>query len=203
MKPIIVAFCGKTATGKTTLLNEYVKIDSRVRRVVSDTTRPPRIEEKDGRDYHFISPQEFFKRATNKDYLEKTEYRGWHYGTSKNEIMPDVINAGIFDAHGMNVLSLMQDKYTIIPIFVCSSGFTRFKRYLSRGGNIIDYIRREWQDKKTFGREDDFCHWLDTSFRNVSWVVFTNDKSYIRSNALDVRYWISQVLDIPEIGQDL
>jgi guanylate kinase len=52
----------------------------------SATTRPPRPEERDGREYHFLSPEEFERRAEAGDFLEHVSYAGNRYGTLRDEV---------------------------------------------------------------------------------------------------------------------
>ena len=57
---------------------------------VSATTRAPREGEVDGRDYHFLSQEEFEKRLQNGEFLEWAEYAGNRYGTLSSELERDV-----------------------------------------------------------------------------------------------------------------
>jgi guanylate kinase len=53
---------------------------------VSATTRKPRPWEQDGREYHFLSPEEFEQRLEKGDFLEHAEYAGHRYGTLRSEL---------------------------------------------------------------------------------------------------------------------
>ena len=53
---------------------------------VSATTRAPRAGEVDGRDYHFLSSEEFDRRARNGEFLEHATYSGNRYGTLRSEV---------------------------------------------------------------------------------------------------------------------
>ena len=53
---------------------------------VSATTRPPRPGEVDGRDYHFLTPDEFERRLARGEFLEHAMYAGNMYGTPRSEI---------------------------------------------------------------------------------------------------------------------
>ena len=57
-----------------------------VTRSVTYTTRPPRPGEQDGRDYHFISPQEFEERRTRGEFLEWASVHGNLYATSHRDV---------------------------------------------------------------------------------------------------------------------
>jgi len=53
---------------------------------VSATTRPPRPGEVDGRDYHFLTPEEFHTRVERGDFVEHAVYAGNRYGTLRSEL---------------------------------------------------------------------------------------------------------------------
>jgi guanylate kinase len=53
---------------------------------VSATTRPPREGEVDGRDYHFLTPEEFHERVEQGDFVEHAVYAGNRYGTLRSEL---------------------------------------------------------------------------------------------------------------------
>jgi guanylate kinase len=53
---------------------------------VSATTRPPRAGERDGRDYWFLSPEEFERRVARGDFVEHAVYAGHRYGTLRSEL---------------------------------------------------------------------------------------------------------------------
>jgi guanylate kinase len=53
---------------------------------VSATTRPPRPGEVDGRDYHFLTPEEFNNRVERGDFVEHAVYAGNRYGTLRSEL---------------------------------------------------------------------------------------------------------------------
>ncbi len=70
-------------TGKTTLVRKLMDEFSCVSESVSCTTRPARPAEIDGKDYFFISKQEFDARVNRGDFLEHAEVFGNRYGTSR------------------------------------------------------------------------------------------------------------------------
>ncbi|RKY31048.1 MAG: guanylate kinase, partial [Candidatus Omnitrophota bacterium] len=84
---------GPSGSGKTTILKNLLR-DKRLRgklvRSVSVTTRPKRSKEKEGRDYFFISRQEFQRKLKSKKLLECTEYLGYFYATPKDFIEKEV-----------------------------------------------------------------------------------------------------------------
>lgn len=75
-----------SGTGKTTLCKELLGEFPDLHFSVSCTTRPPRKDEKDGKDYHFISEEQFNGRRAQGDFVEWEEIYGHLYGTSKKDI---------------------------------------------------------------------------------------------------------------------
>jgi guanylate kinase len=71
----LIVISGPTASGKSTLWRRLVQRPG-VRFSVSATTRPPRPDEVDGRDYHFISQTEFDRRVAAGDFLEWARVHG-------------------------------------------------------------------------------------------------------------------------------
>lgn len=154
-KPILVAICGKSASGKDTVakwLEKNVCVgDKPYRRTVSATTRPPRKGEADGVDYHFLTLEEFVKNAADGKMLEWAQFRGWYYGTLENEIDPATINISIFNAKGIHSLVKYNDKYNIIPVYITCSLGERLKRSHDREGRWRpEYFRRVIADLKDF-----------------------------------------------------
>ncbi len=89
----LVVISGPAGAGKSTVLREVFQ---RCRRPlsfsISATTRPPRPGEVDGREYHFLTPQEFQRRRAAGEFLECFEVfgRGHWYGTLWSEVTPSL-----------------------------------------------------------------------------------------------------------------
>lgn len=75
-----------SGTGKTTLVRALLAAEPTVRLSVSYTTRAPRPDEVDGRDYHFVSAPTFERMLENGEFLESATVHGNRYGTSEQWI---------------------------------------------------------------------------------------------------------------------
>ena len=75
-----------SGAGKSSLVNALLKQDGSIRLSVSFTTRAARPGETDGREYHFVSPEEFAARKADREFLETAEVHGNWYGTSRSWI---------------------------------------------------------------------------------------------------------------------
>ena len=153
MKPVIIAICGASASGKDTLLKALAPILGATI-IVSDTTRPMRIKEQQGVDYNFIEQSTFMNNLRNNQYLEWTYFRNWYYGTHKNSVCGKV-NIGVFNLEGIISLYPHKDEYMILPIYLKTSPLTRIKRYIKRDGKFSwECVRRFFADIKQFWNAD-------------------------------------------------
>lgn len=84
----VVVFSGPSGSGKTTIVERLIaEAPMTLVKSISATTRPPRIGERNGEAYYFLSPQEFALRRAAGEFLETAEvYDGLWYGTLKSEI---------------------------------------------------------------------------------------------------------------------
>ena len=82
----VFVITGPSGVGKGTLIGELLKRVPGLELSISATTRGPREGEVDGRDYHFLSPDEFAGRIEAEDFLEFATYSGNRYGTLRSEV---------------------------------------------------------------------------------------------------------------------
>lgn len=82
----VFVITGPSGVGKGTLIRELLKAVPDLELSVSATTRSPREGEVDGRDYHFLTPEQFDQRKDESDFLEFATYSGNRYGTLRSEV---------------------------------------------------------------------------------------------------------------------
>jgi guanylate kinase len=82
----VFVITGPSGVGKGTLIRELLQRVPDLELSVSATTREPREGEVDGRDYHFLSAEQFDARKEESDFLEFAAYSGNHYGTLRSEV---------------------------------------------------------------------------------------------------------------------
>jgi guanylate kinase len=82
----VFVITGPSGVGKGTLIKELLQRVPDLELSVSATTRQPREGEVDGRDYHFLTSDQFDQRIDDKDFLEFATYSGNLYGTMRTEL---------------------------------------------------------------------------------------------------------------------
>ena len=118
-----IIFSAPSGAGKTTIVRHLMGLhDLRLSFSVSATTRQMRDYEVDGKDYYFITPEEFLSRAKKGEFIEWEEvYTNQYYGTLYSEVERIWNNGGhvIFDLDvvgGLNIKKILGDK--ALSIFV-------------------------------------------------------------------------------------
>ena len=82
-----ILFSAPSGCGKTTIIGKLMQYFDCFDFSISATSRQPRGQEQNGRDYYFLSRDEFMRRVDDGDFLEWEEvYQGTCYGTLKSEI---------------------------------------------------------------------------------------------------------------------
>jgi guanylate kinase len=85
--PSVVVVTGPSGAGKGTLIREVLERVPGIGATVSATTRDRRPGEEDGREYYFLSPQDFVDRIERDEFLEHVRYVSGHrYGTLRSEL---------------------------------------------------------------------------------------------------------------------
>src|SRR6201995_423224 len=83
----LIIFSAPSGAGKTTIVQHLLGKIPDLEFSISATTRQPRGQEKNGKDYYFISKEEFLHRIAKKQFVEFEEvYSGTFYGTLRTEI---------------------------------------------------------------------------------------------------------------------
>ncbi len=137
---MIYIFCAPSGSGKSTMVNHLLTNHPNLFELsISCTTRPPRGKEVHGREYYFITVEEFQDRIKRDDFIEYEQvYEGLYYGTLKEEIAR-IEAAGrqvLFDVDvkgGINLKRILGDKAT--SIFICPPSIDELRRRLEGRGD--------------------------------------------------------------------
>jgi len=165
----MIILSSPSGAGKTTLVKLLSKRKGFVTSV-SHTTRTPRSNEVDGKDYHFISNEKFEKMINKKEFLEFAKVFKNFYGTTKSKIF-EQLNRGnnvIFDIdwQGTNQIISQKLKNRLLTFFILPpSREELFKRLTNR--DMKDKLIAEERMKQF---DKDVLHWEDYNY-----VIINND----------------------------
>src|SRR6516162_11053348 len=84
MSGLVYIISAPSGSGKSTLVNELRKTVKHLEFSVSYTTRPPRGSEQDGREYYFVSREDFERMLAKGEFLEHADVFGNYYGTARS-----------------------------------------------------------------------------------------------------------------------
>lgn len=143
----LILFCGPSGSGKTSLVHYLLNKYPTFTFSVSATTRPKRKSEIDGKDYYFLTVDDFKNKIKNDDFLEWEEvYPGKYYGTLKSEVerQAKLGKVVLFDVDVKGGLSIK--KYygaNILDVFVKPPSLTELKRrLLSRESETAESLEK-------------------------------------------------------------
>ncbi len=149
-KGSLLVISGPSGAGKSSLIGAILERFSEVYFSISTTTRPKREGEVEGRDYFFVSKEEFMQDVRNGLFLEWAEVHGNFYGTSLKPVY-EALDAGklvIFDIDVQGHASIRErfDEITT-SVFVTTPDIGELRRRLEKRGTDSDQtIRRRLQN---------------------------------------------------------
>ncbi len=125
-----------SGTGKSSLVKALLELDSHLVVSTSHTTRRPRGQEQDGREYHFISEEEFRRKVANDDFLEWAEVHGNLYGTSRNEVEARISSGQdvILEIDWQGALQIKNIFPNAVLIFILPPSWEELAQRLNRRG---------------------------------------------------------------------
>lgn len=159
----MLLLCGKSCAGKDTIQKELVRMG--MKSIVLYTTRPPRENEKDGVEYHFITKEDFLEKEKQGFFAETVYYDvatgdRWFYGIAVKDLSDD--KAIIVNPHGLKQLRKIESLNTI-AFYITAGEETIWNRLRERGDNAAEARRRLNADDKDFS---DIEKYVDFSFSN-------------------------------------
>lgn len=131
-KGILYIISAPSGAGKSTLCRELLDIFPELRHSVSFTTRNPRPGEVAGRDYFFISSEEFLRMVAEEDFAEWAEVHGNYYGTAIKTLQ-QCREAGVdllLDIDCQGAAQLKEKQVEGITVFILPPSFNELRNRL-------------------------------------------------------------------------
>ncbi len=161
-KKIMVILSSPSGAGKTTITKKIQQKYPSFKISVSHTTRPPRTNEIDGVDYHFISKMKFKSLINENKFYEYAKIFDNYYGTLKANVDGAILkNDILFDIDWQGTKQLSQFKnLKLIKIYLTTENKGELeKRLISRNQNTIDEVK-----KRLSSYDEDIKHWNDYDY---------------------------------------
>ncbi len=159
---IMVILSSPSGVGKTTISKKIQQKYHSFKISVSLTTRPPRSNEIDGVDYHFVSNKKFEELIKDKKFYEYAKIFENYYGTLKNDV-DEIIkkNDLLFDIDWQGTKQLSKFKnLKLIKIYLITSDKNELKnRLIKRNQNSYEEIERRFN-----AFDEDIKHWNDYDY---------------------------------------
>jgi guanylate kinase len=139
----VFVITGPSGVGKGTLIRGLMERIPALALSVSATTRAPRPGERDGFDYHFLTPAEFDRRVAEGGFVEHATYSGNRYGTLRSEL-ERCLDAGIPVVLEIEVQGARQVRETIpeaTAVFIAPPSLDALRaRLVGRGTDSPDQV---------------------------------------------------------------
>lgn len=159
----MIILVGASASGKSVVAKKmYEKYN--ITKVITYTTRPIRVGEVNGVDYHFVSKEDFETKMKENFFVETANYNNNYYGTAYEDISKNKVL--IVEPNGANVYyDKISDK--VIIVYLNASEQERKKRMAIRGDSPENIEKRLVGDVEYF----DF-----KNFKHIDLIIETENK---------------------------
>ncbi len=139
---ILIVVSGFSGAGKGTLMKRLVEEYDGYSLSISATTRKPRPGEEDGREYFFLSREQFKKRIADHALIEHAEYCGNYYGTPRDYVEKELA-AGrdvILEIEIQGALKIKEQYPDALLLFVSTPDAAELRRRLSGRGTETEEV---------------------------------------------------------------
>ena len=158
----IFVVAAPSGAGKSSLVKALMELDSAVQPSVSHTTRPPRGQEKHGREYFFASHPEFDAMVASDAFVEWAHVHGQRYGTSKRAIEERIAQGAdvILEIDFQGAIQIRKTFTNAVMIFILPPSWEELRSRLERRGedsaSVIELRLQNAADEMARANEFDF-----------------------------------------------
>ena len=151
-----------SGAGKSSLVKALMELDSGVQPSVSHTTRPPRGQEKHGREYFFVSEPEFDAMVLGEAFVEWAHVHGRRYGTSRKAIEDRIATGAdvVLEIDFQGAIQIKRIFSNAVLIFILPPSWEELRSRLERRGEdaaeVIELRLRNAEKEMRQVREFDF-----------------------------------------------
>ena len=144
-KGTLIVLSGFSGVGKNTVISQVLAHRPDIHFSVSFTTRAPRTGEVNGKDYNFVTREDFQARIRRGEFLEYAEYNGNYYGTSM-KVIRDKLEQGVdvlLEIEVQGAAAVMDKMPEAVSVFLVPPSFEELSRRLyARGTDAEETIKK-------------------------------------------------------------
>ena len=160
---LMLVLSSPSGAGKTTISRRVLAQDPHISPSVSVTTRPPRPNEKDGKDYRFVTEDEFHKMVAKKAFLEHAKVFDNFYGTPRKAVEQTLSHGRdiMFDIDWQGAQQLAQTARTdLVSVFVLPPSMVELERRLTiRASDSAEVVT-----KRMAQAGSEISHWREYDY---------------------------------------
>lgn len=142
----LLVFSAPSGSGKTTIVRDVLKKNPDYVFSISVTTRKKRNNEIDGKDYFFVSEEDFENRIKNDEFVEWEKFYDYYYGTLKSQIELNISKnlCTVFEVDVKGALSIKKHYPESVLIFIAPPSIDVLKERLAgrKTETLEDYKKR-------------------------------------------------------------
>lgn len=181
----LIVFAAPSGAGKSSLIKEIISNNENIELSVSATTRSPREGETHGKDYFFITDNEFNDLKKKEAFIESADVHGHQYGTLKAFVKEKLENniSVVLDIDVQGFIQISNSIKEVISIFIIPPSLDELKkRLILRGLDADDVINRRMENAiKELKHAKNFDHIVlnddfNRAFNDITSIIF--DKNY-------------------------
>lgn len=166
---LMLILSSPSGAGKTSIAHSLLNLEPELELSVSATTRPKRDSEESGRDYHFITSQDFDHLVEHGEFLEHAYVFGHHYGTLRQPV-EQALNHGrdvIFDIDWQGTQQLAQEAPAdLVTIFILPPSLNELEKRLKKRAQDAPSVVAYRMSKA----HEEISHWAEYDY-----VIINND----------------------------
>ena len=201
---IIVILSSPSGAGKTTLVKK-ISIEKNFKISISHTTRKPRTNEVNGKDYFFVNKEEFKNLVDKGEFLEHAKVFENYYGSTKSKVIERLKKGEnvIFDIdwQGTEQIKKKNLNYKLISFFILPPSktelFNRLKNRDMKDKNIVEERMKQFNEDINHWENYDFVVINDNFDRCYKEIIeFINKKIEKSDHTFDKKYIQNHIINL-------
>jgi len=158
----LIVVAAPSGAGKSSLVKALLELDSHLAVTVSHTTRAPRGQERDGREYHFVDEASFRGMIARGEFVEWAQVHGQLYGTSRGELERRIADGEdvVLEIDWQGAQQIKRSFADAVLVFILPPSWSELRQRLQRrgedGAEVIEQRMANARDEVAQARHFDY-----------------------------------------------